>query len=171
MIRSASLVLATIALLLGFAAFILAPDGPGFDPSRQRPKSNSLQQSFDRCYISSPITDIPVEMYRSILGADEILYKRLHGLKAFELYIARWKPGNPYAFEAADHPPDLCWPNVGWTMLKARNGVVLDSLLSPGHERVFSNGVNSQNVIFWCLANGRVINLPTRIAGTKKKRA
>jgi len=79
-------------------------------------------------------------------------------------YIAYWAPGQTTVSRVASHTPDACWPGAGWSAQPANAentpAPTLAGLqLAPAEYRVFRNqGGNTQNVWFWHVFDGRVIN-------------
>ena len=113
------------------------------------------------------IRDVPSGNVRTIIGANEVLYKKFEdGKTDFEVYVARWRPGNIFSTEATEHPPDVCWEGSGWRCNDAKSGVLFGNdniTLSPAEWRRFSapDG-HQQEVIYWCVAGGRSVRLSYR---------
>ncbi len=96
----------------------------------------------------------------------ERTYLRKTGAKdfvQFTVYIAYWPSGQASVSRVASHTPDACWPGAGWTphpLIDAQEAPELPGLiLSPGERRLFQSAQGyRQNVWFWHLYDGRVLN-------------
>ena len=113
----------------------------------------------------------PSDLYRftSILQTTHLLertYLRRTGpaqTTQFTVYVAYWAPGQTSVSQVASHTPDACWPGSGWiaqAVPDSRGMPAMPGLrISPGEHRVFQNADGyPQNVWFWHIYDGRVIN-------------
>lgn len=151
-------VVTVFGLAVSLVGFDFAPGGDMF-PSRVRPESSELRRVFERSGLGPIATAVPSEVYRRFLGADEILYFRIVGSVEFEIYVARWSGGNPFAFEVFKHAPDICWSRTGWICERARSGVDIHPAVVPGEWRLFSGSSHIQEVAFWSVFDGEVSSL------------
>ena len=113
----------------------------------------------------------PADLYRfaGILQTTHLMertYLRPTGLGQFTqitVYIAYWAPGQTSVSRVASHTPDACWPGSGWNAQPVADKSELPAVpglsISPGEHRVFKNSAGfSQNVWFWHVYDGQVIN-------------
>src|SRR5947209_2868782 len=123
MLRFVALAFATavlgIALLTNLLRPAPAPCGDRTQPTEHSPVLATLSVNA----AATRIDDLPTDMYRHILGTNEIVYKRYtkDGF-SFEFYVARWAPRNPFIGEAIGHLPEGCWSASGGTCVDARSG-------------------------------------------------
>jgi hypothetical protein len=134
---------------------------------REQRNVGELEALFQATDAASQAEDLPTDMYKDVLGANEILYKRIRDRRGtFELYVSKWARGNPYAFEVAEHLPDLCWSLTGWRCEETRSDVVYktgSAYLKPGEWRTFSFGtIGSQQALFWGVVGASLIKLEYR---------
>lgn len=77
-------------------------------------------------------------------------------------YIAHWRPGQAPVSLVATHTPDACWPGSGWVAQPTPETQVAldvgDGRLPVAEHRVFRLGQMPQEVWFWHVYDGRVIN-------------
>lgn len=78
------------------------------------------------------------------------------------VYVAFWPPGQSSVSMVASHTPDACWPGTGWTPVPVsprRSDLPLPSgtLAGAEHRRFVSSSRYPQDVWFWHVHDGRVI--------------
>ena len=112
------------------------------------------------------VEHVSTDMVQRRVGANEIFYSRCTDKStgvSHELYVARWRAGNPYCFEAGLHPPDLCWPGAGWSCSEALSGATinLDGSMYGRFEwrRFVAKNTAPQEVLYWCIVGNKVIDL------------
>lgn len=79
------------------------------------------------------------------------------------VYVAYWEPGQASVSRVASHTPDACWPGAGWIarpVAAKQAGLELPGLrIAAGEHRFFQSAQGfPQNVWFWHVHDGRVIN-------------
>jgi exosortase len=86
-----------------------------------------------------------------------------HGLEQVTLYIAYWAGGQASVGAVGSHTPDACWPGAGWVPREVSDPrVELDiggARLPPAQHRFFAGEAISQQVWFWQVYGGRVIEI------------
>lgn len=110
------------------------------------------------------------DLYRfsSILQTDHLCertYLKGDGdnLTQLTVYVAYWRAGQAPVSLVVSHTPDACWPGAGWTPSEVDDRRVTLSVpgvdLAPAEHRLFANALDfRQNVWFWHVYDGRVIN-------------
>lgn len=134
-------------------------------------ESSSLHSLLSQNTDAIEVSDLPTASFQPVLNADELIDKQFRNrLISFQLFIAHWRAGNQYASEASQHPPELCWPDNGWSCNKVMSMAGFHSgtaLLPPGEWRRFSTPTGaSQEVLFWCILDGSIIPLGYRPRAT-----
>jgi len=91
-------------------------------------------------------------------------YFKMQGDDVLQLtvYVAFWPPGQSSVSMVASHTPDACWPGTGWTPVSLDTRRVdlplpTGSLAGAEHRRFLSSGRYPQDVWFWHVYDGRVI--------------
>ncbi len=84
------------------------------------------------------------------------------GRKQVTFYLAYWAPGQASVGLVGAHTPDACWPGTGWAAQPVADPQVVVALdgraLPPAEHRAFVNQSYPQEVWFWHLYDGRVID-------------
>jgi len=165
----ASLVLGLVVLVVGIIAGVVRenPREIELQAREQVPQIYELDRLLSECTASIRSRTLRADGYRRLLGANEIVYKRVETDRGwFELYAAYWRQGNAYGFEALQHPPDVCWAGVGWqceAVQSERVFAVGELPLFPGEWRQFSSPDGAaQEVLFWCISGRQCIPLGYR---------
>jgi hypothetical protein len=90
------------------------------------------------------------------------------GTEQVTIYVAYWSPGQASAGLVGSHTPDACWPGTGWVgqdvtdkhSLLRING----RFLPEAQHRLFVNQGYPQEVWFWQLYDGHVVDVGTAIS-------
>ncbi|WP_438483508.1 exosortase/archaeosortase family protein [Oleiharenicola lentus] len=114
---------------------------------------------------------VPKDLYQftDILQTDTLFertYLHTNGdgqFTQFTVYVAYWAPGQASVSRVASHTPDACWPGAGWIsrpVEKTNEALELPGIKIPaGEHRLFETVQGyPQNVWFWHVHDGRVIN-------------
>lgn len=159
------LALAVLAAAVG-ATLALMPANSIRKPTPAS-RSQHLSVFLDGYPSQVKVDNIEIESTRQAIGANEALYLRCsyRGL-SHELYIAYWRAGNNFAYEATGHPPDKCWPAVGWRCTEERTNISVGTgkiRIGPLEWRKFSApNQPEQRVIFWCMNGFQLVALGHR---------
>ncbi|HEY5078753.1 MAG TPA: exosortase/archaeosortase family protein [Opitutaceae bacterium] len=161
-----ALVVATLAF---FAANTTAPDGKGSAPP-------DLLASLPAAAPGWTVeTNADVNRFAAVLRT-HYLAQRTYlratpaGREQITLYLAYWPPGDASIGFVGSHTPDACWPGAGWMAARVADPMaaigVAGRPLPPAQHRLFSNNGYPQNVWYWQLDDGRVVDVgSTRSVG------
>jgi hypothetical protein len=97
-----------------------------------------------------------------VLRFDDFIFRRYSkGEQSFSVYVAHWGRGKMPTRLVAEHTPDRCWVENGWTCDQRfeRNPIALEGrALLPAEYRIFRSPgsvTGSHHVIFWLLVDGK----------------
>jgi hypothetical protein len=150
------------ATLVFFAANTTAPAGKGAAPPELLA---SLPQKAPGWAVE---TNTDVSRYAAVLRTD-FLAQRTYlratpkGGEQITLYLAFWPQGNASVGFVGSHTPDACWPGAGWVAAAVDDpSAALEAGGSPlptAQHRLFFNNGYPQNVWYWQIDDGRVIEI------------
>jgi hypothetical protein len=154
-----ALVAATLAF---FAANTSAPSGRGAAPPDLL---SSLPEAAPGWTVE---TNADVKRFAAVLRTN-FLAQRTYlrgtplGPEQITLYLAFWPPGDASVGFVGSHTPDACWPGAGWAAADVPDPraalSVAGRALPPAQHRLFSNDGYPQNVWYWQLDDGHVVEV------------
>jgi hypothetical protein len=171
-------------ILIGLGLILLTAFGAQmlprrFAPSRQSEEPLAVILPGDTAgwsYRDQPIADT-AEMRRAVgemLNYNEAVfrvYRKNSSNAELAVYVAYWEPGRVHPRLVAQHTPDACWVEAGWTMSDPRYAEVValagNKVTKPGQYRCFSLMGQLQYVIYWHLVDGE----PSAFTGGPSRRA
>ena len=90
------------------------------------------------------------------------------GSEQVTLYVAFWPAGQASAGLVGSHTPDACWPGAGWESRPVPDPSASLAVGAVGlpvaQHRLFQNGGYPQNVWFWQVYGGRVIDVGSTLS-------
>jgi len=85
------------------------------------------------------------------------------GTKQVTLYLAYWLPGQASVGLVGSHTPDACWPGTGWIQIPAADPsprlALAGATLPAAQHRSFAEGGYPQQVWYWQLYGGKIVNV------------
>lgn len=155
------LFVAAFLLLAGVVAVVLAARPAA--PAPMRPSLLSMlpesAHGWERELL--PIADTPEMKARvnELLNYDDAVYAVYRrGRDRVSIYIAYWAPGRMPHRLIADHTPDVCWIQAGWTRV-SRTKQQRNAGGAPivSEEGVFALNGTSEHVAFWHIVKDRLL--------------
>lgn len=152
-------VLAAAAGAQVYSAFFLTPPAP----SKTKPLAELLPAEtpgWEAEELPLGPTEALQHQAKQLLMLDEFVnrtYKR--GARAFNVYVAYWKPGEMPIRLVNTHKPDRCWKWNGWSCAAVKSGVVKNARgqpLKPAEWRTFEKDGQFKYTYFWHLAKGQI---------------
>lgn len=107
------------------------------------------------------------ESAKELLRYDDYVYRSYFKSGGeFSVYVAHWQSGKMPTRLIAEHTPDRCWIENGWTCFARKSDSVVkvgEVALPPAEWRLFSppEGSRKYHVLFWLLAGGRSYSFRT----------
>ncbi len=158
---------ASLGVTAALAAFFFASSRPAAHEGRPAPDLGQLLPTTAAGW--QVFTPNDLYQFADILQTSHLMertYLRKTGDNSFvqfTVYVAYWSAGQASVSRVALHTPDACWPGAGWDsrpLIDTQQAPQLPGLkLSAGEHRLFQNAEGfRQNVWFWHVLDGRVIN-------------